>query len=182
MTVFACVLVAKVHASIQSYFGQVVGLSIEQSLSSFQIEMHKCQVVGLSVTVLGPRNFSKLYPCGLFTFLPSLMILSSQHQTQARSMESVRSKKPLKSKGHHPGSNRRTIDHKPSVIPMGYCVRERPLPNSKKIIWHDSYVILWAHPEVPGSIPPLGLSILFSPQTAPKWVTYLFVNFDYTIQ
>ena len=97
-------------------------------------------------------------------------------------MESVRSKKLLKSKGHHPGSNPQTLDHKPSVIPISYCVREKPRSNSWKIICHDSYVILWAHPEVPGSIPTLDLGFLFSSQTAPMWLSYLFVNFIDTIQ
>ena len=87
-------------------------------------------------------------------------------------MESVTSKKLLKLKGHHEGSSRRTLDHKPSVISMSYCGRERPQPNSKKIIWHDSYVILCAHPEVPGSIPTLDLSFLFSSQTAPLLLIY----------
>ena len=98
-------------------------------------------------------------------------------------MESVRSKQLLKSKRHHPGSNRRTLDHLPSVMrPMSYCVRERPQPNSKKILWHDSYVILWAHPEVPGSIPTMDFSFLFSSETAPMWLIYLFANFNDTIQ
>ena len=97
-------------------------------------------------------------------------------------MESVRSKKLLKLKGHHMGLNWRTLDHKPSVIPMSYCGRERPRANSKKIFWHDSYVILWAHPEVPGSIPTVDLSFLFSSQTAPMWLIYLFANFNDTIQ
>ena len=35
-------------------------------------------------------------------------------------MESVRSKALLK---HHPVLNRRTLDHKPNVIPMSYCGR-----------------------------------------------------------
>ena len=79
-------------------------------------------------------------------------------------METVTSKKLLKSKAHHPGSNRRTLDHLPTVIPLSYCGRERPWPNSKKIVWHDSYVILWAHPEVPGSIPTLNLSFFSLPK------------------
>ena len=97
-------------------------------------------------------------------------------------MESVTSKKLLKLKGHHAGLSRRTLDHKPSVIPMSYCGRERPQPNAKKIMWHDSYVILWAHPEIPGSILTLGLSFLFSSQTAPMWLICLFANFNDTIQ
>ena len=52
-------------------------------------------------------------------------------------MESVRSKKLLKLKGHHPGSNRRTLDHKPTVIPMSYCGRGRPRANSNNMAWHD---------------------------------------------
>ena len=39
------------------------------------------------------------------------------------------------------------------------------------MIWHDFYVILGAHPEIPGSIHTLGLSFLFSSQTAPMWLT-----------
>ena len=97
-------------------------------------------------------------------------------------MESIRSKKLLKSKGHHLGLNRRTLDHKPSVIPMSYCDTNQSQLNSKKIIWHDYYIILWAHPEVPGSIPTLDLSFIFSSQTAPLLLSYLFVNFNDTIQ
>ena len=55
-------------------------------------------------------------------------------------------------------------------------------PNSKISIWHHSYVILWAHPEVPGSIPTLDLSFLFSSQTALMWLFYLFANFNDTMQ
>ena len=93
-------------------------------------------------------------------------------------MESVRSKSLLKLKGHHPGLNRRTLDHKPSVIPMSYCGRERPRANSNNMILHDFYVILWAHPEISGSIPTLVLGFLFSSQTAPRWLFYLFANFN----
>ena len=35
---------------------------------------------------------------------------------------------------------------------------------------------------LPGSIPTLDLSFLFSSQTAPMWLSYLFVNFDDTFQ
>ena len=48
----------------------------------------------------------------------------------------------------------------------------------KNIMWHDSCVILWAHPEISGSIPTLGLGFLFSSQTAPMWLFYLFANFN----
>ena len=65
---------------------------------------------------------------------------------------------------------------------MSYCGRGRPRPNSNKMIWHDFYVILWAHPEVPGSIPTLDISFLFSSQTAPMWLIFLFANFNDTIQ
>ena len=88
----------------------------------------------------------------------------------------------MKVKGHHPGLNRRTLDHKPSVVPMRYCGRERPRANSDKMIWHDFYVILCSHPEIPGSIPTLGLSLLFSSQTVPMWLNYLFANFNDTIR
>ena len=91
-------------------------------------------------------------------------------------MESVRSITLLKLKGHHLGLNRQ------SVIPMSYCGREMPVANSNKMIWHDFYVILWAHPEIRGSIPTLGLSFLFSSQTVPMWLIYLFANFNDTIQ
>ena len=97
-------------------------------------------------------------------------------------MESVTSKKLLKLKGHHAGSSRLILDHKPSVIPMSYCHRERPQANSNKMIWHDFHVILWAHPEIPGPIHTLGLSFLFSSQTAPMWLICLFANFNDTIQ
>ena len=40
----------------------------------------------------------------------------------------------------------------------------------------------WARQMVPGSIPTLCLSFLFSSQTAPMWLIYLFVNFIDTIQ
>ena len=95
-------------------------------------------------------------------------------------MESVRSKTLLKLKGRHPVSNQRTLDNKPSDIPMSYCGRERPRANSKKMISHDFYVILWAHPEIPGSIPTVDLSFLFSSQ--PMWLIYFFANFIDTIQ
>ena len=49
-------------------------------------------------------------------------------------MQSVRSKKLLKLKGHDPGSNRRIIDHMPNIIPMSYCGK-----NSNHIIWHDFF-------------------------------------------
>ena len=97
-------------------------------------------------------------------------------------MESVTSKKRLNLKGHHLGSNQRTLDHKPTAIPMSYCGRERPRANSNKMIWHDFYIMIWAHPEIPGSIPTLGLSFLFSCQTAPMWLICLFANFNDTIQ
>ena len=44
------------------------------------------------------------------------------------------------------------------------------------------YIIVWAHPEIPGSIPTLGLSFLFSSQTAPMWLFYLLANVYGTIQ
>ena len=65
---------------------------------------------------------------------------------------------------------------------MSFCGRERPRPNFKKMLWHASYVILWAHPEVPGSIPTLDLSFLFCSQTAPLLLIYLFAKFNDTIQ
>ena len=40
----------------------------------------------------------------------------------------------------------------------------------------------WARQMVPGSIPTLCLRFLFSSQTAPMWLSYLFVNFNATIQ
>ena len=63
---------------------------------------------------------------------------------------------------------------------MSYCGRERPQPNSNNMIWHDFYVIVWAHPEIPNSIPTLGLNFLFSSQTALMWLFYLFANFNDT--